>query len=131
MRMSSINGGHRFLLKILFINWVLLMTESFGVASFLHVVVTWENLCERVLHFHFTVEGSGHVSFWAKRAIMLQKLSSWRILVMVSIIWQLCFPVTLKSIWSCWPHEHTFLFAEVMHHVLVLLTAIILVVNIL
>ena len=131
MSILSIDLSHGSLFKVLLVDWVLFVAECFCVAGGLDMVVTWENLCERVLHFHFPIKSSGHVPFWAKWTILLHKSSCWWLLIVVSVIWELGFPVVLQSQKSVGFLIHTPLLAEVMHNILVLTTAVRQVVDIL
>ena len=87
MSVLPINVGCWLIFQVLLVYWMLLVTEGLRVASLLHVAVARENLGERVLHLHFTVEGTSHVPFRAERTILLHELCCWRVLVMVTIVW--------------------------------------------
>ena len=112
------------ILQVLFVYWMLFVTQSVSEACLFLVVIARENLGERVFHFHLAVEGTSHVSLGAKGPILLEESCCWRLLVVVSIIWKLGLPIVLKAQQSCWLLIHTPLFTEIMHNILVLFPAI-------
>ena len=131
MSILPINFGCWLILQVLLVYWMLLVTECLCVARLLHMVIARENLGERVLHFHLTVKGTSHVPFWAERTVFLHESSCWRLLVVVTIVWQLGFPIVLEAQKSCRLLIHTPLLAEVMHNILVLFTTVFCIINIL
>ena len=131
MSIPPIDLGCWLLLQVLFVYWMLFVTQCVGEACLFLVVIARENLGERVFHFHLAVEGTSHVSLGAKGPILLEEPGCWRLLVMVSIIWELGFPIILKAQQSCWLLIHTPLFTEIMHNILVLFPTISCIVNIL
>ena len=96
MRIPSTNVSSWLAFNIFLVDGMQNMRCSCGVTCFLFMIIRWENLSESILHFHFSIEGSGLMPFWREISSRAWEAGHGRLIVKVPIIKGMCLPIFLN-----------------------------------